>query len=102
MARTEQVRFLAKIEKQAIAGVVAMMQREIAKLTPFKWETQQERQEKDAAIRNEVKQWKQDAISEANRGSSWSHDWSSNSHTFQTGTAFRQLQHISIHGWGGT
>lgn len=107
MARTEQIRFLAKIEKQAIKSVVAMMQRDVAKLarSPFKWETQQERQAKEAFVQNEarrVKQWEQDAISEANRGSNWSHDRPSNSHTFQTGSAFRQLQHISIRGWGGT
>jgi hypothetical protein len=107
MERTRQIRFLQRVEERAIRTVVAVMKRDVAKLTPFKWDTERERQQKEAVVRDtaqQVKQWEQDASSNASKGTNWSHDWSSNSHTlerhnFQLGPAFSQLQHISTHGW---
>ena len=105
MSETEQLRFIAKIEKAALAVAAARMQADVAKLTPFEWDTDQERSDKQAVVDNEankVTQWKEKASSEANRGSNLSHDWSSNTHRFNEGNAYRQLQHINISGWGGT
>lgn len=102
MSKAQQIHLLYKIERKAIQTVMQVIHADVAKLTPFIWETQQEKEQKEEFIRNEekrVEQWEKDAISEANSGDSWSNDWPSNSHTFQAGHAFRQLQHISIHGW---
>jgi hypothetical protein len=115
MERTEQIRFLEKVEKRAVNTVAAILRQDVAKLTPFRWDTEQERQQKEAAVRDtvrQVNQWEEDARSEVNQGSNWSHEWSSRgapmaasvggSHTFRPGHAYSQLRHISIHGWGGT
>lgn len=105
LSRTEQLRFIATIEKAALSAAVARMQSDVAKLTPFRWETAEEKADKQAAVDadgKKVKQWEQKAKSEADNGSNWSHDWSSNTHKFKEGTAYKQLKSISIGGWGGT
>jgi hypothetical protein len=105
MARWEQVKFLQELEMQAIESVTAKLQSDVAKLTPFRWQTEQERQEKEAVVRDEgrrARQWQEDARSEARGGTNWSHDWASSGHTFKRGEAFRQLQQIHIGGWGGS
>jgi hypothetical protein len=105
LSRAEQLRFIATIEKAALSAAVARMQSDVAKLTPFRWETAEEKADKQAAVDadgKKVKQWEQKAKSEADNGSNWSHDWSSNTHKFKEGTAYKQLKSISIGGWGGT
>jgi hypothetical protein len=105
MSRTEQLRFLVKVEIQTIKAVEATMNADIAKLTPFSWDTEQDKQSKQAVVdadNRKVQAWAQEARSEANRGSNWSHNWSSNQHTFnfQSG-AYQQAQSINLNGWKG-
>ena len=102
MSRPDQLRFLAKVEKQTLKVAEAQLKADVATLTPFRWDTEQDRQNKQTVVNETartVKQWGDKARSEADKGSNWSHDWSSNSHKFNEGEAFKQLKHISIRGW---
>ena len=101
-SQTEQLRFLSKVEKQVIKAVELKLKTDVAQLTPFHWDTEQDRLNKQAVVdetAKTVKKWGDKARSEADDGSNWSHDWSSNSHKFNEGEAYQQLKHISIHGW---
>jgi hypothetical protein len=93
-ARTfDQLNFLQKVERKAAATVVSILQRDVARLTPFEWRVEDNRAINEWAIRSDTR---------AATGANWSHDWSNNSHTFRLGPAFHQLQSISLHGsWGG-
>ena len=101
MSRTKQLRFIAKVENKAIDAVVTVMKADVAKLTPFEWDSEAVKAQKRAAAedsRREVRHWENEARSDADKGSNWSHDWSSNSHDLMNDShAFRQLQTINIH-----
>jgi hypothetical protein len=105
MARVDQYRFLTKIEKVAVAAVAAKMQADVDSLKPFAWDSEATKAAKWEAVRNDrtaASNWQQSATSSAESGSNWSHNWSSNTHTFHEGTAFRQLKQINLSGsWGG-
>ena len=105
MSRAEQLSLLVKVEIQTIAAVEAKMNADIAKLTPFPWDAEQDRQRKQAVVdedNRKVQAWARKARSEANSGSNWSHNWSSNQHTFDfQSEAYQQAQSINLNGWGG-
>jgi hypothetical protein len=43
----------------------------------------------------QVQKWRDDASVEARKGTNWSHDWSSKTHSYQVGLALQELVHIS-------
>jgi hypothetical protein len=100
----KQFDFLMQIETVAIAAVQAKMQADIEKLKPFYWDSSGTKAAKWEAVRKDriaVNNWTQNATAGARSSSNWSHDWHSQTHRFNEGTAYRQLKHVSIHGWGG-
>lgn len=100
----DQFRFLTRIEKTAIAAIQAKIQADIESLRPFEGDTAATKAAKWESVRKDriaVNNWARNATSAAESNSNWSHDWSSNTHRFNEGNAFRQLKQISISGWGG-
>jgi hypothetical protein len=100
----EQFDFLNQIETIAIAAVQAKMQADIEKLKPFYWDSAGTKAAKWEAVRKDriaVNNWTTNAKAGARNSSNWSHDWHSQTHRFNEGTAYRQLKHVSTHGWGG-
>jgi hypothetical protein len=101
-----QIKFLIGLQNNAINVVRAQMEEALAKLVPLREDSTQLREWKKQVViqtGEEVNQWTAAARTEANRGSSWSHDWSNSSHTM-TGTdtnSFRQATSISNLGWSG-
>ena len=78
-------------------------------LSVFYWQTKRELREKLGGIRkfeSELDSFEQTARDEAReRTQAWNPapDWSTHGRVeISTGPAFRQLQHISINGWGGS
>jgi hypothetical protein len=96
LSRTDQLGSIARIEKAALAAAVTQMEADVAKLTATK--SDNEKQAIMNASGKKVKQWEQSATSEADNGSNWTHDWTSNTHRFTEGDAYRQLKSISING----
>jgi hypothetical protein len=100
----KQFDFLMQIETVAIAAVQAKMQADVEKLKPFYWDSSGTKAAKWEAVRKDriaVNNWTQNATAGARSSSNWSHDWHSQTHRFNEGTAYRQLKHVAIHGWGG-
>ena len=100
----KQFDFLMQIETIAIAAVQAKMQADIEKLKPFYWDSSGTKAAKWEAVRKDriaVNNWTTNARAGARNSSNWSHDWHSQTHRFNEGTAYRQLKHVSIHGWDG-
>jgi hypothetical protein len=94
MTRTEQLRSIARIEKAALAAAVARMRADVAKLTPERVDSRVAAN----ASGKKLKQWEESAESEAEKGSNWTHDWTSNTHRFTEGAAYKQLKSISLGG----
>jgi hypothetical protein len=105
MSETEQLRELAKIEKTAVEVASKKISDDLGKLIPLHWDSEQDRLDKVAVMLgqdNRYRDWWIRASYEASHGTNWSHEWSTSTHRFNKGTAYRQLQHIVLHGWGGT
>jgi hypothetical protein len=93
MTNIKQTLFLQKLEATAIKAVTAELKAQVLRLTPIEWKVEDNRK---------INEWAVQADTRASTGTNWSHDWSLNSHTFGTGSAYNQLQHINFHGWGGS
>ena len=93
MSRSEQLRSIARIEKAAVMAAITRMEIDAAKQA-------QESADKQTADANgkKLKQWEETAKSEAEKGSNWTHDWSSNTHRFTEGDAYKQLKSIPVSG----
>jgi hypothetical protein len=94
MSRTEQLRSIVRIEKAALTAAITKMEADAVNQTPARTE----KQTVADADGKKLKQWEEKAKSEAEKGSNWTHDWSSNTHKFTEGDAFRQLKSIPISG----
>ena len=94
----EQLRFLRETEERAIKNAVAKLQAESDRQinTPT---NPQEGDETKNLVRQRVQQllqkWREDAGVEARRGTNWSHEWSSRTHSYQLGQALRELVQIA-------
>lgn len=100
----EQSAFLKNIETVAIAAVHAKIQADIERLKPFFYDSLYTKSAKWELVQRDriaLNKWNQNARAAAQSNSNWSHDWSSQTHTFHEGPAYRQLKQISISGWGG-
>ena len=121
--RNEQLRFLREAEQRAIKNAVVKLQAESDRrintpgnpldqnsLTTSAQEmgspepnshkmSSQESDETNNPVRQRVQQllqkWREDASLEARRGTNWSHDWSSRTHSYQLGQALRDLVQIA-------
>ncbi|MEY2547992.1 MAG: hypothetical protein QOD64_574 [Verrucomicrobiota bacterium] len=91
MSRTEQLRSITRIERAVLSAAITKIEAEAAK------QTQDPADKQTAADANgkKLKQWEETAKSEAEKGSNWTHDWSSNTHRFTEGDAYKQLKSIS-------
>jgi hypothetical protein len=106
--RNEQLRFLREAEERSIKNAVVKLQAESDRqintptnpLDPNSLTTSaQEGDETNNLGRQRVQQllqkWREDASMEARRGTNWSHDWSSRTHSYQLGQALHNLVQIA-------
>jgi hypothetical protein len=94
MSRSEQLRSIVRIEKTALTAAITKMEAGVAKQT----EDRPDKQTVADPNSKKLKQWEEKANSEAEKGSNWTHDWSSNTHKFTEGDAYRQLKSITASG----
>lgn len=96
--QSEQLRFLREAEERAIKTVAAKLQAEAGQGIPSQMNSPEEYGGQQGPLRpptQQVQKWREDAIIEARRGTNWSHDWSSKTHSYQIGPALQELAHIS-------
>jgi hypothetical protein len=96
--RSEQLRFLREVEDHAIASMAHKLQDDVDQIPsqinskggndqPAAWNGQKAQ---------EVRRWREDADMESREGVNWSHDWSSRTHSYRTGTALHELVNMNI------
>jgi hypothetical protein len=94
--QNEQLRFLREAEERAIKTVAAKLQAEGDQWIASQMNSPEEYGQQ-APIRRrtqQVQKWREDASVEARKGTNWSHDWSSKTHSYQVGLALQELAHI--------
>src|SRR5436190_705881 len=91
MSHTEQLHSIARIEKAVLSAAITKIEAEATKQT----HDPADKQTAADANGKKLKQWEETAKSEAEKGSNWKHDWSSNTHRFTEGDAYKQLKSIS-------
>ena len=104
---SEQLRFLREAEERAIKTMAAKLQAEGDQrvnsqmnspgMNPLKTGPPQEHREAEGLVRRhtqQVQKWREDASLEARKGTNWSHDWPSKTHSYQLGPALRELAQI--------
>ena len=93
--RSEQLLFLRQVEDLAIAAMVKKLQNggadesaapQMDSLGSYGDDTASDQQSPP-----QVRKWREDATMEARNGTNWAHDWSSRTHSYQTGMALREL-----------
>jgi hypothetical protein len=84
----DQLNFIKTMELNAVDAVAAKLRYDVHAITPFYWRDQDTRQ---------INQWQAQADSRAATGSSWNHDWQSNTYTNRLGNAFAQARTIDLH-----
>jgi hypothetical protein len=104
--QSEQLRFLREAEERAIKTVAVKLQAEGDQRITSKMNSPginspeasppEEHGGPEGLIRQriQVQKWREDAILEARKGTNWSHDWSSKTHSYQLGQALHELAHI--------
>jgi hypothetical protein len=96
--QSEQLRFLREVEERAIKTVAAKLQAEGDQSIASQMDSPEEYGGQQGLIRRHTQQaqkWREDASMEARRGTNWSHDWTSKTHSYQVGPALQELAHIS-------
>lgn len=100
--RNEQLLFLREAEERAIRNALVKLQAEFDRQinTPTNPLDQNSlttsAQEMGSQEPNSLLQkWREDATVEARRGTNWSHEWSSRTHSYQLGQALRDLVQIA-------
>ena len=102
MRRTEQIRYLEKIEKAAIMAVKAKLEADIVRLRPFEWDTGETRAQKWSAVvsaEQTVRRWEAQARADADSHVNWLSE-GGGTHRFYEGNAYHQLKSIAASGWG--
>ena len=93
--RTEQLWFLRQVEDLAIAAMARKLRNgeadepatpQMDSLGSYGDDTASDQQSPP-----QVRKWREDATMEARNGTNWAHDWSSRTHSYQTGMALREL-----------
>ena len=93
--RSEQLWFLRQVEDLAIAAMAKKLQNggadeaanpQMDPLRSYGGDTASDLQSPP-----QVRKWHEDATMEARNGTNWVHDWSSRTHSYQTGMALREL-----------
>jgi hypothetical protein len=93
--RSEQLWFLRQVEDLAIAAMAKKLQNggadeaanpQMDPLRSYGGDTASDLQSPP-----QVRKWHEDATMEARNGTNWAHDWSSRTHSYQTGMALREL-----------
>ena len=106
--QSEQLRFLREAEERAIKTVAAKLQTEgnqginsqlnwpgTNSLETSRPEEQGEPNRSVQGHAQQVQKWREDAMQEARKGTNWSHDWPSRTHSYQLGQALRDLVQIA-------
>jgi hypothetical protein len=100
----EQLRFLRETEERAIKNAVVKLQAESDRQikTPTSaldrdspTTSAQEMELLRQRVQQLLQKWREDAVVEARRGTNWSHEWSSRTHSYQLGQALRELVQIA-------
>jgi len=109
---SEQLRFLREVEERAIKTVVAELlaegnQRTTSQMNsprlkepgtqPPETNPPEEPGQQEGSIRKrtrQVEKWREDANVEARKGTNWSHDWTSKTHSYQLGLAIHELARL--------
>ena len=93
--RSEQLWFLRQVEDLAIAATAKKLQNGGIDESATPQMSSQGAYGDDAASDQQsppqVRKWREDATMEARNGTNWAHDWSSRTHSYQTGMALREL-----------
>ena len=93
--RSEQLLFLRQVEDRAIANMAKKLHNgavdesvapQMDSLGSYGDDTASDQQSPP-----QVRKWREDATMEARNGTNWAHDWSSRTHSYQTGMALREL-----------
>lgn len=93
--RSEQLWFLRQVEDLAIAAMAKKLPNggadepatsQMNSLGSYGDDTASDQQSPP-----QVRKWREDATMEARNGTNWAHDWSSRTHSYQTGMALREL-----------
>jgi len=109
---SEQLRFLREAEERAIKTVAAELlaegnQRTTSQMNsprlkepgtqPPETNPPEEPGQQEGSIRKrtrQVEKWREDANVEARKGTNWSHDWTSKTHSYQLGLAIHELARL--------
>ena len=93
--RSEQLWFLRQVEDLAIVATAKKLQNGGIDEAATPQMSSQGAYGDDAASDQQsppqVRKWREDATMEARNGTNWAHDWSSRTHSYQTGMALREL-----------
>jgi hypothetical protein len=92
--RSEQLWFLREVEDRAIAATAKKLQNGADDSATPEMESQATEggdAASDQQSAQQVRKWREDATLEARVGTNWAHDWSSRTHSYQTGMALHEL-----------
>lgn len=104
--QSEQLRFLREAEERAIKTVAVKLQaggdQRITSqmnspgINSPEASPPQEHSGPESLVRQrtQVQKWQEDATVEARKGTNWSHDWSSKTHSYKLGQALHELAHL--------
>ena len=92
--RSEQLWFLREVEDRAIVATAKKLQNGTDDSATPEMDSPGT-EGGDAALdqqsAQQVRKWREDATMEAREGTNWAHDWSSRTHSYQTGMALHEL-----------
>ena len=94
--QSEQLRFLRELEERAIKNVATKLQAEGNQWIASQMNSPEDGGQQSPIQRRtqQVQKWREDASVEARKGTNWSHDWSSKTHSYQIGLSLQELAHI--------
>jgi hypothetical protein len=107
--RSEQLRFLREAEERAIKTVAAKLLLEVDQpitsqmhspgINSPETNVPEQHGRPEGLVRQpnqQLQKWRESASLEARRGTNWSHDWSSRTHSYQPGSALHELVRLGI------
>src|SRR5271170_5258773 len=92
--RSEQLWFLREVEDRAIVATAKKLQNGTDDSATPEMDSQGTEggdSASDQQSAQPVRKWREDATMEAREGTNWAHDWSSRTHSYQTGMALHEL-----------
>ena len=103
MADDKALKAIAKIEKQAISIATTQMRNDVARLTPFTYDSEELRAQKQAVVEADnrrINQYNSDARAAADSGSNWSYDSHTSTGTFHCDGGCQNAMQVHLSGWG--